>query len=69
EQRNLPAWQGNARQQLRRIQGETTFPYSMREATQRLMIKVPEHAQSTMTTDPIIDAHIILDHLNSVPEL
>jgi hypothetical protein len=65
EQRNLPAWQGDAMHQLRQIQGETTFPLSVREAAQRLLTKVTEQAQSPMTTDPITDAHIILDHLNS----
>ena len=65
EQRNLPAWQGDAIQQLRQIQGETTFPSSVREAAQRLLTKVTEQAQSPMTTDPITDAHIILDYLNS----
>ena len=64
EQRNLPAWQGDAMHQLRQIQGETTFPYSVREAAQRLLTKVTEQAKSPMTTDPIADAHIILDHLN-----
>ena len=65
EQRNLPAWQGDAMHQLRQIQGETTFPYSVREAAQRLLTKVTEQTQSTMTTDPLMDAHIILNHLNS----
>lgn len=65
EQRNLPDWQGDAMHQLHRIQEETTFPYSVREAAQRLLTKVTEQAQSPMTTDPITDAHIILDHLNS----
>ena len=65
EQRNSPAWQGDAMHQLRQIQGEITFPLSVREAAQRLLTKVTEQAHSPMTTDPIIDAHIILDHLNS----
>jgi hypothetical protein len=65
EERNLRAWQGDAMHQLRQIQGETTFPLSVREAAQRLLTKVTEQAQSPMTTDPITDAHIILHHLNS----
>jgi uncharacterized protein (UPF0147 family) len=65
EQRNNPAWQGDAMQQLRQIQGETTFPSSVREAAQRLLTKVNEQAQLPITTDPITDAHIILDHLHS----
>jgi uncharacterized protein (UPF0147 family) len=52
-------------QQLRQIQGETTFPSSVREAAQRLLTKVNEQAQLPITTDPITDAHIILDHLHS----
>ena len=65
EQRNLPAWQGDAMHQLRQIQGEITFPLSVREAAQRLLTKVTEQAHSPMATDPITDAHIILHHLNS----
>jgi len=65
EERNLRAWQGDAMHQLRQIQGETTFPLSVREAAQRLLTKVTEQAQSPMATDPITDAHIILHHLNS----
>ena len=34
EQRNLPAWQGDAMDHLRQIQGEITFPLSVREAAQ-----------------------------------
>ena len=49
EQRNLPAWQGDVMHQLRQIQGETTFPLSVREAAQRLLTKVTEQAQSPMT--------------------
>jgi phage shock protein A len=65
EQRNLTDWQGDAMHHLHRIQEETTFPYSVREAAQRLLTKVTEQAQSPMTTDPITDAHIILNHLDS----
>ncbi len=64
EQQNLPAWQGDAMQQLRQIQGETMFPLSVREAAQRLLTKVTEQATSPITTDPITDAQIILEHLN-----
>jgi len=65
EQRHLLGWQGDAMHQLRQIQGETTFPLSVREAAQRLLTKVTEQKQSAMTTDPITDARIILDYLNS----
>ena len=51
-------------QQLRQIQGETMFPLSVREAAQRLLTKVTEQATSPITTDPITDAQIILEHLN-----
>jgi len=65
EQRHLPIWQGDAMHQLRQIEGETTFPLPVREAAQRLLTKVTEQAQLPMTTDPITDARMILDHLNS----
>lgn len=65
EEHHLPAWQGDAMQQLRQIQQDTQFPIPVREAAQRLLTKVTEQAQLPMTTDPIADAHIILDHLNS----
>ena len=67
EQRHLPNWQGDAMYQLRKIQEQTTFPLPVREAAQRLLTKVTEQAQLPMTTDPITDARIILDHLNSGP--
>ncbi len=65
EQRDLPAWQGDAMQQLRKIQEHTTFPLPIREAARRLLTKVTEQTHSPMTTDPIADARIILDHLSS----
>ena len=65
EQRHLPTWQGDAMHQLRQIQEETKFPVSMREAAQRLLTKVTEQAQLPMTTDPITDARIIIDHLHA----
>lgn len=65
EQRNLPTWKGDAMQLLRQIQEETTFPLPVRAAAQRLLTKVTEQTQLPMTTDPITDARIILDHLNA----
>jgi hypothetical protein len=65
EARHLPGWQGDAMHQLRQIEGETTFPMPVRNAAQRLLTKVTEQAQLPMTRDPITDARIILDHLNS----
>lgn len=64
EQRGLVAWQGDAMHHLRQIHQENAFPLSVREAAQRLLTKVTEQAQSPMTTDPLTDAHIIIDHLN-----
>ncbi len=64
EEQILPAWQGDTMQQLRQIQAETSFPLSVREAAQRLLTKVTEQATSPMTTDPITDARIILEHMN-----
>lgn len=65
EQRNLPTWKGDAMQLLRQIQEETTFPLPVRAAAQRLLTKVTEQTHLPMTTDPITDARIILDHLNT----
>jgi len=65
QERNLPTWKGDAMQHLRQIQGENTFPLSVRTAAQRLLTKVTEQTQLPMTTDPITDARIILDHLNA----
>ena len=65
EQRNLPTWKGDAMHHLRQIQEETTFPVSVRSAAQRLLTTVTEQTQLSMTTDPITDARIILDHLNA----
>ncbi|MDT3779274.1 hypothetical protein PJI16_17045 [Nitrospira sp. MA-1] len=65
EERNLPTWKGDAMHHLRQIQGEKTLPVSVRAAAQRLLTKVTEQTQLPMTTDPITDARIILDHLNA----
>lgn len=65
EQRHLPTWQGDVMHQLRQIQDETMFPVSVRKAAQRLLTKVTEQAQLPMTTDPITDARIIIDHLHA----
>ncbi|MBA3966271.1 MAG: hypothetical protein H0X47_10930 [Nitrospirales bacterium] len=65
EERKLPIWKGDAMHHLRQIQGEHTFPVSVRNAAQRLLTKVTEQTQLPMTTDPITDARIILDHLNA----
>ena len=65
EQRDLPAWQGDAMHHLRKIQEHTTFPLPIREAARRLLTKVTERAHAPMTTDPIAHARTTLDHLNS----
>ena len=62
-QHNLPAWQGDTLHQLRKIQEQSTFPLPVREAAQRLITKVTDQTKSPMTTDPIADARVILDHL------
>lgn len=64
-QQDRSASQGDSMHQLRLIQKHTTFPLSIREAAQRLLTKVTERQRSPMTTDPITDARIILDHLKS----
>ncbi len=58
-------WQGDTLHQLRRIQEENTFPMEVRKAAQRLITKVTEQTKLPMTTNPISDARIIIDHLNS----
>ncbi|MGP0593899.1 hypothetical protein ACTRXD_15350 [Nitrospira sp. T9] len=65
EQQNLANWKGDSMHHLRQIQGETRFPLPVRAAAQRLLTKVTEQTQLPMTTDPITDARIILDHLNA----
>ena len=60
------AWQGDAMQQLRQVHHEPTFPLFVREAAQRLLTKVTEQAHLPMTTNPITDARIIIDYLNSI---
>ncbi len=65
EERNLPAWRGDAMHQLRQIQGETTFPLAVREAAQRLLTKVADQAKAPMTEEPITDARIVLNYLTS----
>ena len=65
ERSEKKVWPGDAMHQLRKIQEETTVPLPVREAAQRLLTKVTDQAQSPMTTDPIADARIILDYLNS----
>ncbi len=57
--------QGDAMHQLRLIQEHPTFPLPIREAPQRLLTKVTEQQRLPMTTDPITDARVILDHLKS----
>ncbi len=57
--------QGDAIHQLRTIQKHPTFPLPIKEAAQRLLTKVTEQQQLPITTDPITDARIILDHLKS----
>jgi hypothetical protein len=65
EQQNLATWKGDAMHHLRQIQEEMTFPLTVRAAAQRLLTKVTEQTQLPMTTDPVTDARIILDHLNA----
>ena len=64
-QQKLATWKGDAMHHLRQIQAETTFPPPVRAAAQRLLTKVTDQTQLPMTTDPITDARIILDHLNA----
>jgi hypothetical protein len=65
ERTGTPAWPGDAMHQLRRIQEEESFPLEVREAAQRLITTVAQRDRAPMSTDPIADARIILDHLNA----
>jgi hypothetical protein len=62
-----PGWTGDAMFQLRRIQGEETFPLEIREAAQRLVTTVTQQDRVPMSTDPIADARLILAHLDQLP--
>ena len=64
-QQKLANWKGDSMHHLRQIQAKTTFPLPVRAAAQRLLTKVTEQTQLPMTTDPITDARLILDHLNA----
>ena len=64
-QQDRLASQGDAIHQLRTIQEHPTFPLSIKEAAQRLLTKVTDQERLPMTTNPITDARIILDHLKS----
>ena len=66
ERSGRPAWPGDAMHQLRRIQGEATFPLDVREAAQRLITTVTQQDQAPMSTDPIADARLILTHLDQL---
>lgn len=48
---------------LRRIQGQTTFPLSVRQAAERLITAVTRRHDAPFTTDPISDASLIISHL------
>ena len=64
-QQKLANWRGDSMHHLQQIQAEPTFPLPVRAAAQRLLTKVTEQTQLPMTTDPITDARLILDHLNA----
>ncbi len=48
---------------LRRIQGQATFPLSVRQAAERLTTAVTRRHDAPFTTDPISDASLIISHL------
>jgi len=56
-------WPQDAMNQLRMIQQEETFPQEIREAAQRLLTKVTQRDQTSVSIDPIADARLILAHL------
>ncbi len=54
----------DAMSQLRKIQEDEGFPLRVREGAQRLMTKVTQRDQVTISTDPIADARLILTYLD-----
>jgi len=60
----VKAWPADAMNQLRKIQSEESFPLEIRQAAQRLLTKVTQQEQQSVSTDPIADARVILNHLD-----
>ena len=48
---------------LRRIQQDTAFPLSVRQAAERLSTAVTKRQAEPFTVDPIGDANIVISHL------
>lgn len=63
KRRGIPEQPGDAMQGLRSIQAEEVFPLAIREAAQRLVTPVTQRDRAPLSTDPISDARLILEHL------
>jgi len=50
---------------LRQIQQHETFPLLIRQAVMRLSTKITQRDTAPFSSDPIADARLIIDHLNS----
>ncbi len=48
---------------LRRLQEETLFPLSVRQAAERLSTSVAQRQAAPFTVDPLSDANIVIAHL------
>ena len=61
-------WSGDAMEHLRRIQRDASFPLPIREAAERLSTSVTRRHAAPFSTDPISDARLIIEHLDSQKE-
>ncbi|HEV8326081.1 MAG TPA: hypothetical protein VGQ08_01250 [Nitrospiraceae bacterium] len=61
----LPRWRGDAMTHLRQIQQDASFPLPIRKAAERLTTSVARQHAAPFTTDPVVDAKLIIAHLSS----
>ena len=64
----LPLWCGDAMAHLRQIQQDASFPLPIRQAAERLSTPVTRQHTAPFTTDPIVDARLIIAHLCAASE-
>jgi hypothetical protein len=55
-------WAADAVHRLRSVEGDGTFPESVRQAARRLTARVREDFTSPFQENPLDDAHIIVTH-------
>jgi hypothetical protein len=66
--RAIPTWRGDAMAHLRQIQQESSFPLPIRQAAERLITPVTQRDSAPFTTDPIVDARVIIAYLTAETE-